>query len=715
MGQTSKQKRVIQENDISEVPVDTKRANDGSSLIIIISLALCTLFFMWDIIFSTNMIPSHPSDLIEVSVLHRISSIVTYHQFPLWNDMWISGFPEYASPISELYDPLLMIPYLFLGLIDGVKFIIVTHVFFAGIAFWLFSTTITQNRSVQLYGSLLFMLSGSMTARLYPGHTELMTTQMFIPLTMYFISKSLNERDVKYIIFSAVSMAMFIFGGAAYLFIFFLMLFFVYSLMNVVGLDKQGNNKINIKRSNLKILALIFVLCLMFISIKTIPILNLTDNIVRNDPIEPFKGSILFKDSVAYFVNGGADSSFSNYESYAYIGFLPAIFAFLSVFNRSKEKKYMYPSFVVFLLWAGGNLTLFGWIHLLPFLNNFRVPGRAFIFASFILISLSVYGLIWFLNSFEKDKKLVMPVLYTIALVVFFETQEIFINLFRNLQPEILEILGVALITSVGCYLLLKKSEWKKETRKIAFVIILFSVLAVSAANIQFVNPVENKLNDPTAQKLMAAIKDHDNGEHEQIWITTTGWPYYHTEIAYNSMINGIHIQRAYYAYYLKNSPFDLVINNTRYYASNYVVDTQYLDSGETSDIPATFKVDGVSVYKFENSLSNAFAIRNQNVIPLEIKYYSPNKVVVSGSNVQLGDVVMLKTTYYDGWKFNGQDAENIGNMVGGQINAPLEDVTFTFSPFDFKLGASISLLTIIIFILMILKRDSINVYIRKS
>ena len=714
MGQTMKQKKVVEKNDTSQTPIKKEGANVSSS-IIIVTLLFCTLFFLWDIIFSADMLPSHPSDLIELSVLHRIDSLVTYHQFPLWNDMWISGFPEYASPISELYNPLLMIPYILLGLIDGVKFITVSHVFLAGIAFWLFSTTITPNKSVQLYGSLLFMLSGSITARLYPGHTELMTTQMFIPLTMFFITKSLHEKDVKYIILSAISMAMFIFGGAAYLFVFFAMLFFVYSFMSIVSFNKQGNNKISINQSNLKILTLIFVLCLMLLSIKIIPILNLTDNIIRNDPIEPFKGSILLKDSITYFVNGGADSSFSNYESYAYIGFLPAIFAFLSVFNKSKEKKYMYPSFVVLLLWAGGNLTLFGWIHLLPFLDNFRVPGRAFIFASFILISLSLYGLIWFLDSFEKDKKLVMPVLYSIALVIFFEAQEIFINLFKNLQSGALEIVGVALITSVGCYLLLKRSEWKKETRKIAFVIILFSVLAVSTANIQFVNPVENKLNDPTAQKLMTAIKDHDNGEHEQIWITTTGWPYYHTEMAYNSMINGIHIQRAYYAYYLKNSPSDVVINNTRYYTSNYVVDTQYLDSGEPADMPATFNVDGVSVYKFENSLSNAFIVRNQNVIPLEIKYYSPNKVVASGSNVRVGDVVMLKTTYYDGWKFNGQDAENIGNMVGGRIDTPLEDVIFTFSPSDFKFGASVSLLTIIIFIFMIMKRDTINIYIRKS
>jgi len=212
----------------------------------------------------------------------------------------------------------------------------------------------------------------------------------------------------------------------------------------------------------------------------------------------------------------------------------------------------------------------------------------------------------------------------------------------------------------------------------------------------------------------MAEIKNYDAGEHDQIWLTTNGWPYYHTEFAYNSMVEDVHMQRAYYGYYLKNTPSSIVVNNTAYYAANYLIDTQYLETGNTFDLPSIFSVDGISVHKFENSLPNVFTIRNGNIIPLTIKYFSPNKVVVDGSNLQFGDVVIYKDAYYKGWKVNGNDAQNLGNMIGTELKDPNGDITFEFEPFDFRVGATITAITVLIYMAMLTRRHKFNKYLEK-
>lgn len=711
MSKKSPRNKSIEKNANLINKSELKWFNDIGSIAIIISIALCTLLYLWEIIFSGEMLPGHPSDLIELPVLSQIDSILTYHQFPLWDNLWISGFPEYASPISALYNPLITIPYLLFGLVTGVKVITVLHVFLAGISFWLFSTKVTSNKMVQLYGSILFMFSGSLAGRIDAGHTELMTMQMFIPLTMFFIIKAIESKDVKYIILSSISMSMFIFGGALYYFVFFMVMFFVYSITKIVSAEHEHNSRYN--KQNLKILLSIFILCLMFSSIKLIPVLTLSDNIVRIDPIEPFKGSGIFKNMVTSFVTGSALSGYSYYESYSYLGFLPFIFAILSVFSKTKDKLFLYASFVIFLLWAGGNNTLFGAVHFLPFLDNFRVPGRALLFASFILITLSMYGLHWLLESFERDKNTVKPVLFVVGTVVFFEIQEIIVKFVKSTEPRF-EIIGVFLVISVAMVYLLKGLSWQKSTKNFAFVLIAFSLLAACSANIEFIKSYENIYDSSTARNLVTDIKNYDGGEHDQIWLTTNGWPYYHTEFAYNSMVEDVHMQRAYYGYFLKNTPSSIVLNNIVYYAANYLIDTQYLETGDKFDMESILSVDGTSVHKFKNSLPNVFTIRNGNLIPLTIKYFSPNKVVADGSNVQFGDVVIYKAAYYKGWKVNGNNAQNLGNMVGTEIKDSNGDIIFTFEPFDFKFGATITAITLLIYIAMFTRKHRFNEYFKK-
>ena len=686
---------------------------DLSSLVIIVALAFSTIFYLWDILFSSNMLAGNPSDMIELPVFSQIQSVIVYHQIPLWDNLWLGGFPEYASPISALYNPLVTVPYFMFGLIAGSKVIVVLHVFLAGICFWVFSTTITSRRSLQLYGSLLFMLSGTLITRVNAGHTELLTTQMFIPLSLFFVMKAVESKNILYVICSAISISMFIFGGAIYYFVFFMMMFLVYSI--VACFEQTDSKKFKLNTNNLKIVSFIFLLTIMFSSIKLIPTLFVSDNIVRIDPIDPFKGSGLFRDMFTSFVTGNYLEGYSVNETYSYLGFLPFIFAIISLFHNAREKIFYYISFLVFLLWAGGSNNFMGLLRYFPFFENFRVPGRSLLFASFIVISLSIYGIQWFFEYVEKDRKSTKPVFWIIGFVLLFEIQEVLLNSAKVAFSNVgIGFFGLLLTVLISLYLVINSSDKSYVENKTLFILIFVSIFLISAINIATISPHENDIENSTSLQIMQEIKDYDDGAHQQIWVTTDGWPYYHMDYTYAGIKSGLHMQRSYYAYFLDTVPSTVQIGNSSYYAANYLIDTQYLESGETIDAPAILSVDGVSVVEIPDSLPNVFSIRGSSLIPLNVKYFSPNKVVVDGSLIQAGDVVVYKCAYYDGWKANGMTAENMGNMVGTTASNSGNDLEFVFDPIDFKIGLLITLIAVVMFLLAVIKKEKINSYLKE-
>ena len=144
----------------------------------------------------------------------------------------------------------------------------------------------------------------------------------------------------------------------------------------------------------------------------------------------------------------------------------------------------------------------------------------------------------------------------------------------------------------------------------------------------------------------------------------------------------------------------------------NYIIDTQYLETGVKADMAGFEKVadiNDISVYKIENSLPNAFIVGGSEIQSLPIKYFSPNKVVIDGSKIKQGDLVVLKTAYYKGWKANGKPAINAGNMLATTAEISNNDITFNFAPADFKIGLVISLLALLFCILVFLRKDSNN------
>ena len=102
-----------------------------------------------------------------------------------------------------------------------------------------------------------------------------------------------------------------------------------------------------------------------------------------------------------------------------------------------------------------------------------------------------------------------------------------------------------------------------------------------------------------------------------------------------------------------------------------------------------------------------------EQLIPAKIEKFSPDEVVLSGPFLQ-GDVAVLKTAFYPGWKVNSRDASNVGNMVGTQLSSETSSVTFKFDPLEVKVGAIFSGIGILVVIALITKPREIEKYLNE-
>jgi hypothetical protein len=289
--------------------------------------------------------------------------------------------------------------------------------------------------------------------------------------------------------------------------------------------------------------------------------------------------------------------------------------------------------------------------------------------------------------------------------------------IFRNAsglsQETIIKILVIlALVIAVIAFF--NRERLHIPTGKTNYTCI-FLILGLGIAimgNVSYLRLSDPKLDESQALAVIEKIKEYPSTT-SQIWVYENGWPVKHLDFTYWMIKNHIHPIRAYYGYYMKTTPpLGLKIGNTDYYIADYIIDSAYLENGNQNIPDVTFKVNNISVYKPENVFPNAFVVRNEQLIPVNLEKFTPDEVILNGSFLQ-GDIAVLKAAFYPGWKVNNHDASNVGNMVGAQLSSDSSSVTFKFDPLDVKIGAILTGIGIIVLFVLIIKRREFETYLK--
>lgn len=697
-------------------------------------------------------------------ILHHLLPRFIYRDggFPLWNNLWITGFPEFASPLSDIYYPLtLPLVYIVDDIFIQINYAILLHLFVAFLTAYLLLGLLTEKKSVRIVFSLFYIFSALTLSRIYAGHEMTVFAIAWTPLLFYSFAKIVYKAEytVKNIAIFTLSSTLIFFTGALYYIAFsylFMAIFLFYFIIS---------QKTDVKA--VVVLAVSTILFLLITAVKSIPVLSISDQITRVDgAVDPFAGGGSLESNLASFIFGTPINKGYSYtglqygihESTVLIG---AISVFLIIIALVYGKRIItVPSFlsIVFaLIWADGGKNLFSFIHLFPVLSSFRCPGRIFCTLLPVLIFLSVYGFILLNKKLEESesfklkntqkKYLVYGTLILISIKItelpFLEavSPEAFVSLLlvfgfialvyyeKITRDSLIYIFSVALLVNIAFIIVdftltplvigktiiialvilgllfheIKAHIPDKKSRIIP-VLVGLNIVICCMAGLTFIQPSDPGFDTSNAIEIIREMDNLPTG-NVQKWAVTTGWAYEDMDYTYHFMNNGIHSVSSYYAYYLNNAlPVIYTLGDKQYSTVDYIVDTAYADSGVPAIENYTAMVNGIPVTVPENILPNAFIVRNNEIIPVEIKKFTPDEVIADGKFKE-GDLAVLKTAFYEGWTVNGNEAVSVGNMVGSKLKSGADKVVFKFQPSSFTEGAVLSLIGIISLIVLVLFR----------
>ncbi|MCZ7400484.1 MAG: 6-pyruvoyl-tetrahydropterin synthase-related protein [Candidatus Methanoperedens sp.] len=403
-----------------------ERISNNKEKISIFLIVFVSLFYTRTLLLSSN--DFIPSGLDFDSNLSPIAYMLNSN-FSLWNDSWMLGFPDYAGPLNNIFYPISTLTFFLFGIVLGLKILIFIHVLLSGVGFYFFSQNLTKNNWARMYGSIIYMLSGSLAAKIYAGHLEKLMIFPWIPIALYFFYKAIDDERPKYLIFSSISASMFIFAGDAYGAIFFLFLFVAFFSTKIIY---STNHK-----KTIYIFLKIIVFTLLIVSLKLIPLVAIKDYLTRSiDVLAGLENVFLV---FSHFYSTRVNDFYGGWEDYSFIGYLPFILFIIGfIFHKSKEKYYLILSIIIALIWVQDNIPyLAKEIHSLPILNNFRIPTRIYLFLTFYIIAISTLGFDYTINKLKEKNISNKNIFYFSFILLIFSSYAVYSTNFIFLKTEI--------------------------------------------------------------------------------------------------------------------------------------------------------------------------------------------------------------------------------------------------------------------------------------
>ncbi|OGO15136.1 MAG: hypothetical protein A2Z14_18120 [Chloroflexi bacterium RBG_16_48_8] len=632
----------------------------------------------------------------------HVGSAVLFNQwlagetdFPLWNPVLGTGRSLIADPFIFFFNPFLSLPMAIFGVINGSKVVVLLNFFMAGLGMWFLGRELKFGQLTRLWCSLLYMMSGAIPAHLNAGHIQLAFALGWLPWSIAGMLWVINRSSLASVLLASLAQALFFFTGNLYyqIYAFFCLLILSFGF----AFDwKQFHFKWEIAK---RILLMAFI-SLGLISIQFLPELaSISD--VRNlggylpDETEYYGSQRPENALVNYFVsdmefyrNPTLDKAPYPQESYRYIGVMPFLLLFFLIpaYQRGHKKEILVFGLCFFLMLAWTDIR-FSFIktiyNVLPFLNQFRWPGRALSVGALFLIVLSAYCLdsLWASIRFNKpllkshsasDAPGATPQTYSILSIllilglflsirhVYLKNQEL-IYLENASEPEIK--VGLAF---------LRNNDPSEFSVYASHAIVIKSALDIYKNHLRSPTIVDGwvpgnpplLLGDPGAIKL-----------EPRYWLNWEGEDIDHTNHNLVASIGSMQIWQKPDTY-----PYAFLV------PIQHLLSVDQIPPGEVQPVTDAQR-DGT------------------------------NRIVVEVESDQ-ENVLILSESWFSGWRvsIDHHPAEivSVSNLLAVQISPGRHVVEFEYSPLAFKVGAPISVFTLL-FITLAFLREGLMTYVKNQ
>lgn len=347
---------------------------------------------------------------------------------PTWNPQIGNGYPILAEGQTGSFFLPNLIFFKFLPFVLAYNISIISAFFIAGMGTYFFARSLGFNKFGSVYAGLIFSLGGFFVVHVQ--HLHLIQTASMLPWAFWATAEYFGKKSVKYLVILSILVAEQIFAGFPQLVFYSLFALYIYVFVKIFYF----------KESNIKTLIMVTIFLAIGVGLSAIQLLptyelfkfSARESSAANVLNEfPYTSKNLLQFINPFILGTPKDGSYPAWvpgkwgiywESIAYVGILPLIFAALSsILWYRKKGKHRKTILIFFLLTTIGVLLSLGKssplhpVFSFPLFSTFRVPSRFLLITQFGLCILA--GL--FITRLNK-KLLIIPLMAISTLNLFY-------------------------------------------------------------------------------------------------------------------------------------------------------------------------------------------------------------------------------------------------------------------------------------------------------
>ncbi|MBI2141781.1 hypothetical protein HYU16_05165 [Candidatus Woesearchaeota archaeon] len=339
-------------------------------------------------------------------------SLLTFNQFPLWTPYYCGGNVLLANPQSPFLSPFFVFVLLF-GAVSGLKLEAFIYLAIGLSGTFLVARKLGCSSLASAFAAVVFMFSSWFAVRVVIGHTTFFPFAL-LPLVFLFYLNSVSaqatvQHRIRWIIASAVVLALAFLSGGIYPFYAAVTLLALYSLLDSAAMKKIFP---------VAAVAAILALALLLSSIKVLPVIDFTSGVAAEKDTQLISAGIVFNSFLSRDqaipqndLNTGRDLVPEGRQKYldtlagkipwgwheysAYLGIIPLLLAAVAIVNYRKNWKLILSAAFFLLLALGTYLPFAPWqlLRELPFFSSLHGPSRFVIVFVFFVALLAAKAL----------------------------------------------------------------------------------------------------------------------------------------------------------------------------------------------------------------------------------------------------------------------------------------------------------------------------------
>lgn len=627
-------------------------------------------------------------------------AISRYGEMPLWNAYAMTGIPYLQDPLSHFWNPISTIPIILWGGVNGMKVSIFLSFFLAGLGQWVFAHVFGARGTSRLWAALIFMLSGGLAFFWAYGWYELLLGAVWFPWCFAAVWWALRRKDWTSIILAAFCVVMVLTTGGGYYPFYLLGCLGALTITNFI-LSGPAKRWSRLLRAFSIVLITAGLVTVVFLPIATgFPLFNRwTDDDREQTYSQPIPYAL-----INYVVSdrnweGAEILGLPSGWKWFYIGDIALGAALcLAPFALALQRRKRIPLIAVgvlalfILAWVANRFSPIGYIYqLIPFLYKLRFPNRMLVLAASPIILLGGLGFHAVYRQLRQWK--------------------------RNYQP------------TLGATSPKIKRLYRFTLTGLPVLILLFTLI-FSVHDVYNVNQsmaFASGSVDPNLTKALTWLKEYDNSFY-YINLGGDGINWHGVSVSYEMEIPVINFD---YGRRLISMDMQMYSGDSPFYATpKYILvwsDTQH------TTLPASVQkintIENYDILYSPEALPPAFSappnlVQPRGVIlplasaaPLNFKYDGPNRVIVTGEPAQPGDQLVALVSDFPGWELsidgNPAPMQPANGYLGAAMLPGEHTYTFNFRPWPYKVGLTVSALTLLVCLILLIKE--LPIWLRKQ